>query len=97
MENSIRFLKKLKIELSCDSAITFLGIYLRKQKSLIHKDAWADSWAGKESTCNAGNPDLISGLGRPAGEGIGYPLQYSQASLVAHLVSYKTLMNITQN
>ena len=32
---------------------------------------------GKESTCNAGDPGLIPGLGRFAGEGIGYPLQYS--------------------
>ena len=32
--------------------------------------------AGKES-CNAGDPGLILGLGRSAGEGIGYPLQYS--------------------
>ena len=29
---------------------------------------------------------MIPGLGRSAGEGIGYPLQYSWASLVAHLV-----------
>ena len=29
---------------------------------------------------------LIPGLGRSAGEGIGYPLQYSWASLVAQLV-----------
>ena len=29
---------------------------------------------------------MISGLGRPAGEGTGYPLQYSQASHVAQLV-----------
>ena len=29
---------------------------------------------------------MISGLGRPAGEGTGYPLQYSQASVVAQLV-----------
>ena len=29
---------------------------------------------------------MISGLGRSAGEGIGYPLQYSWASLVAQLV-----------
>ena len=41
--------------------------------------------AGKESTCNAGDSGLISGLGRSAGEGIGYPLQYSLASLVAQL------------
>ena len=41
---------------------------------------------GKESTCNAGDPGLIPGLGRSAGEGTGYPLQYSWASLVAQLV-----------
>ena len=41
---------------------------------------------GKESACNAGDPSSISGLGRSAGEGIGYPLQYSWASLVAQLV-----------
>ena len=35
------------------------------------------SSAGKESACNAGDPGLISGLARSAGEGIGYPLQYS--------------------
>ena len=29
----------------------------------------------KESTCNAGDPSSIPGLGRSAGEGIGYPLQ----------------------
>ena len=32
---------------------------------------------GKESTCNAGDPDLIPGLGRSPGEGNGSPLQYS--------------------
>ena len=31
----------------------------------------------KESACNAGDATLISGLGRSAGEGISYPLQYS--------------------
>ena len=36
-----------------------------------------DSSVGKESACNAGNPGLIPGLGRSPGEGIGYPLQYS--------------------
>ena len=35
------------------------------------------SSAGKESTCNAGDLDLIPGLGRSTGEGKGYPLQYS--------------------
>ena len=41
---------------------------------------------GKESTCNAGYLGLIPGLGRCTGEGIGYPVQYSWASLVAQLV-----------
>ena len=45
-----------------------------------------DSSTGKESTCNAGDPSSIPRLGRSAGEGIGYPLQYSLASLVAQLV-----------
>ena len=38
------------------------------------------------SACDAGNPGLIPGSGRSPGEGIGYPLQYSWASLVAQLV-----------
>ena len=44
------------------------------------------SSAGKESACNAGDPSWIPGLGRSPGEGIGYPLQYSWASLVAQRV-----------
>ena len=48
-------------------------------------DSWGfrGSWgfprgsADKESTCNAGDPGSIPGLGRSAGEGIGYALQYS--------------------
>ena len=32
---------------------------------------------GKESAHNAGDLGLIPGLGRPPGEGKGYPLQYS--------------------
>jgi len=32
---------------------------------------------GKESTCNAGDPGSIPGLGRSPGEGKGYPIQYS--------------------
>ena len=47
---------------------------------------------GKESACNAGDPGLISGPGRSTGEGIGYPLQYSWASLVAQLVKNLTAM-----
>ena len=49
------------------------------------------SSAGKESTCNAGDPSLIPGLGRSTGEGIGYPLQYSWASLVARKTWVRSL------
>ena len=45
-----------------------------------------DSSVGKESACNAGDPGSIPGLGRSPGEGIGYPLQCSWASLMAQLV-----------
>ena len=45
-----------------------------------------DSSVGKESTCSAGDNVSIPGSGRSAGEGIGYPLQYSWTSLVAQLV-----------
>ena len=39
-----------------------------------------------KNTCNAEDPGSIPGSGRSTGEGIGYPLQYSWASLVAQLV-----------
>ena len=45
-----------------------------------------DSLGGKESACNARDSGSIPGPGRSSGEGIGYPLQYSWASLVAQLV-----------
>ena len=54
-----------------------------------------DSSVGKESTCNARDPSLISGLERSPGEGIGYPLQYSWASLVAQLVKNLPAMQET--
>ena len=41
--------------------------------------------AGKEVTHNAGDPSSIPGSGRSPGEGIGYPLQYSWASLVVQM------------
>ena len=44
------------------------------------------SSVGKEFACKAGEPGSIPGLEKSSGEGIGYPLQYSWASLVAQLV-----------
>ena len=51
-----------------------------------HRKGFPDSSVGKESTCNGGDPGSIPGSGRSGREGIGYPLQYSWASLVAQLV-----------
>ena len=49
----------------------------------------------KKSTCNAGDPSSVPGSGRSAGGGIGYPLQYSWASLVAQLVKNPPAMRET--
>ena len=54
-----------------------------------------NSSVGKESACNAGGPSSIPGSGRSAGEWIGYPLQYSWASLVALLVKNPPAMRET--
>ena len=54
-----------------------------------------DSSVGKESARNAEDPGLIPGLGRSSGEGIGYPLQYSWASLAVQLVKNLPTMRET--
>ena len=53
---------------------------------MLKKKKKFNSSAGKESACNARDPGLIPESARSAGEGTGYPLQYSWASLVAQLV-----------
>ena len=62
--------------------------------SLIYawKRGFLGSSAGKESTCNAGDPGSIPGSGRSSGEGIGYPLQCSWPSLVAQMVKNSPAM-----
>ena len=50
----------------------------------------------KESTCNAEDPSLIPGSGKSTGKGIGYPLQYSWASLVAQMVNNLLSMQETR-
>ena len=51
--------------------------------------------AGKESACNAADPGSIPGLGRSPGEGLGCPLQYSWASLLAQMVKNPPAMQET--
>ena len=53
------------------------------------------SYLVKKSTCNAGDPGSIPGLGRSTGEGIGCPLQCSWASLVLQLVKNLPAMRET--
>ena len=60
--------------------------------SLIRRKGFPDSSVGKEFTCNAGDLNLIPELGRSPGEGIGYPLRCSWASLVAQLVKNPPVM-----
>ena len=57
-------------------------LHLNQQNS---NEGFPGSSVGKESTCNAGDPSSIPGSGRSSGEGIGYPLQFVWASLVAQL------------
>ena len=54
--------------------------------------SFLDCSVGKESTYNAGS---IPGSGRSAGESIGYPIQYSWASIVAQLVKNLPAMQET--
>ena len=63
---------------------------INKEASI--KVGFPDSSVGKESTCNAGDPSSIPGSGRSTGEGIGYPVQCSWASLVGQLVKNPSAM-----
>ena len=70
-----------------DSLSLLQGIFPTQEsnRNLLQVD-FPDSSVVKESACNTGDLGSIPGSGRSAGEGIGYPLQYSWASLVAQLV-----------
>ena len=59
------------------------------------REGFPDSSVGKESACNAGDLSLIPRSERSAGEGIGCPLQYSWASLVAQLIKNPPTMRET--
>ena len=53
------------------------------------------SSAGKESSCNTGDPISFLGLGSSPGGGTGYPFQYSWAFLVAQMVKNLPTMQET--
>ena len=77
------------------SIVLKMFLYAYKYLFIWLHQGFPDSSVGKESACNAGDPGSIPGLGRSAGEGIGYPLQYSWASLVAQLVKNSPAMRET--
>ena len=58
-------------------------------------EGFPDSSVGNESACSAGDPNSIPGSGRSTGEGIGYTLHYSWASLVAQLIRNQLTMQET--
>ena len=62
------------------------GMCMEGLHSVNRRGGFSGSLAGKESACSAGGPCLIPESGRSPGEGIGYPLQLSWASLVAQTV-----------
>jgi len=53
------------------------------------------SSATKVPACNAREPGLIPGSGSSPGEGLGYPLQSSWASLMAQIVKNLPAMRET--
>ena len=59
------------------------------------ESVFTGSSAGEEFACNAGDSGSIPGSGRSPGEGIGYPLQYSWASLEAQMVKNPPAMQET--
>ena len=81
---------KYKYKYILHGASYSLSITLIRQ--LHNPKGFPDSSVGKESACNARDPSLIAGLERSAGEGIGYSLQYSWASLLAQLVKNSPVM-----
>ena len=65
---------------------------LRPGEIWVKLYGFPDSSVGKESACNAGDPGSIPGSGSFPGEGIGYPLQSSCASMVAQMVKNLPVM-----
>ena len=98
----MNFIMKLVTEICHFNFLSFY--YLSKNfikfipissRTFQHGDVDLIAQLVKKSACNAGDPSSIPGSGRSAGEGIGYPLQYSWASLVAQLVKNLPAMRET--
>ena len=79
-------LHKIEAALSLLFFITFFFPPFSGHATQLVESDFPDSSVARESACSAGVPSLIPGLGRSPREGMGYPLEYSWASLVAQLV-----------
>ena len=66
---------------------------MNKSMSLL---GFPDSSVGKKSTCNAGDPGSIPGLGRFPRERESYPLQYSGLDNSMDGISHGVAKNRTQ-
>ena len=78
------------------SCTSFIYIYTHTAQWVSDIYAYIPgSSADKESACDAGDPSLIPESGRCPGKGIGYPFQYSWASLVAQTVKNLPAMRQT--
>ena len=92
-------LKSLLIRVKEESEKAGLKLIIKKTKIMATSGGpWGfpDGSAGKESSCNPVYwPGSIPGSGRSTGEGIGYPPQYSWASLVDQLVKNPPAMRET--
>ena len=83
--------QKIKLKVCGDSQI-YIYIFFFFFFWLFY---FLDSLVGKEYSCNAGDQGSFPRPGRSAGEGMGFALQYSWASLVAQLVKNPPAMQET--
>ena len=79
-------LHKIEAALSLLFFITFFFPPFSGHATQLVESDFPDSSVARESACSAGVPSLIPGLGRSPREGMGYPLEYSWASLVALVI-----------
>ena len=68
------------LSVTVDNTLSHIrGTVLNMSRVLLGGRYFPGSSASKQSACSAGDPRSSPRLGRSAGEGIGYPLQYSWA------------------
>ena len=75
-------LRKTRAEYMKNKSIPTHSLSILSVGHLIHP---LYKYLYKESACSARDPSFILGSGRSPEEGVGYPLQYSWASLVAQM------------